>query len=90
MKLLILKTDAILNKDIERDLKSSLANGIRDGVILLDGAVNYEVVEFDSLTLDGETITNEAELLRKDKECYLARKYRMMNNLRKARKNREE
>ena len=87
MKLLILKTDMALPENVKEMYKNSLAMGLTDGVIFLDGAINYEVVEFDSLTLDGAVITDEAELMQKDKESYLARKYSMMNKARKARIN---
>lgn len=85
MKLLILKTDMALPENVKEMYKKSLAMGLTDGVIFLDGAINYEVVEFDSITLDGAVITDEAELMRKDKESYLARKYRMMNEARRKR-----
>ena len=87
MKLLILKTDMVISDSECERYKESLRKGIKDGVIFLDGAINYEVVEFDSITLDGAVINDEAELMQKDKESYLARKYRMMNDARKARIN---
>lgn len=52
MKLLIIKTKAFITDQIMTNLYERLKVAKKEGVMILDGNFDYEVVEFDSLEVE--------------------------------------
>ena len=48
MKLLVVKTDAVLRSDVYKKVVADLDKCLSTGLLFLDGSADYEVVEFDS------------------------------------------
>jgi len=52
LKLLIIKTKAFITDQIMTNLYERLKVAKKEGVMILDGNFDYEVVEFDSLEVE--------------------------------------
>lgn len=48
MKLLVVKTNAVLRSDVRKKVVEDFDKCLSTGLLFLDGSADYEVVEFDS------------------------------------------
>lgn len=69
MKLLIFKLDGFIDEGQRKNIYDALHRGIEDGVVFVDGAMKYEVVEFDSIRFD----LNKQQVSKKSRRDLLKR-----------------
>lgn len=70
MKTLIIKYDMILGAEHVKMLSEAVAQGIRNGYLVLGPEFTYEVVEFDSLVVEKPELFYKKDKWRKIRRTY--------------------
>lgn len=80
MKMLIIKSESILSQEYRKRSIKELGECIENGIMFLDPSLSYEVVEFDSLTLNNALMghipnkTSRRDIINKNKRLNELRK----------------